>query len=136
MGLLEKTVREITPADERAAQAARRRWDSIAKPLHSLGLLEDAVVRIAAMGGSPDVDLSRRAIVGHVRRPRRGGRGGDSRQDRRSPPSSQRICPRGYQRLLHGRVADAELVPVDIGVARPVEGARILQRNLMRGPAI
>ena len=31
------------------------------------------------------------------------------------------------------RVAGAELVPVDIGVARPVEGARILPRNLMRG---
>ena len=28
-------------------QQARKRWDSIAKPLHSLGLLEDLVVRIA-----------------------------------------------------------------------------------------
>ena len=28
-------------------EEARRRWDSVAKPLHSLGLLEDLVVRIA-----------------------------------------------------------------------------------------
>ena len=36
-------------------EQARKRWDSIAKPLHSLGLLEDLVVRIAVTRGTPDV---------------------------------------------------------------------------------
>ena len=41
-------------------EQARKRWDSIAKPLHSLGLLEDLVVRIAVTRGTPDVCIDRR----------------------------------------------------------------------------
>ena len=36
-------IASIRPADGAARAAARRRWDSIAKPLGSLGLLEEAV---------------------------------------------------------------------------------------------
>jgi nicotinate-nucleotide--dimethylbenzimidazole phosphoribosyltransferase len=46
-----------------AARAARARWDSLAKPLGSLGLLEDAIVQIAALTGSADVCLNRRTLV-------------------------------------------------------------------------
>ena len=60
---LAEVLRSIDPADQKAAAAARDRWDSIAKPLGSLGALEDAVIRIAAMTGTPDVDISRRAVV-------------------------------------------------------------------------
>lgn len=58
-----ETVENIAPADPAAMRAACERWDSIAKPLHSLGLLETCIIRIAGMTGSPDVDLSRKAIV-------------------------------------------------------------------------
>ena len=44
-------------------QQARKRWDSIAKPLHSLGLLEDLVVRIAETQGTPDVRIDRRCVL-------------------------------------------------------------------------
>lgn len=44
-------------------QQARKRWDSIAKPLHSLGLLEDLVVRIAEVQGTPDVRIDRRCAL-------------------------------------------------------------------------
>ena len=44
-------------------EQARKRWDSIAKPLHSLGLLEDLVVRIAEIQGTPDVCIDRRCVL-------------------------------------------------------------------------
>ena len=44
-------------------EQARKRWDSIAKPLHSLGLLEDLVVRIAVTRGTPDVCIDRRCVL-------------------------------------------------------------------------
>ena len=50
------------PADK-AAQQARARWDAIAKPLGSLGALEDAVVQIAALTGNREVDISRRCVA-------------------------------------------------------------------------
>ena len=47
-----------------AAQAqARLRWNSIAKPLGGLGLLEDMVSKIAGMRGDPDVALRKRTAV-------------------------------------------------------------------------
>ena len=46
-----------------AAEQARRRWDSIAKPLHSLGKLEDLVVQIAGIQGTPDVRIDPRCAL-------------------------------------------------------------------------
>ena len=43
-----------------AAEQARQRWDSIAKPLHSLGRLEDLVAQIAGIQGTPDVRIDPR----------------------------------------------------------------------------
>ena len=60
---LEEVIQAIVPADQGAMDRAKARWDSIAKPLGSLGALEDAVIRIAGMTGSPDVDISKRAVV-------------------------------------------------------------------------
>ena len=45
----------IPPIDEDAAASARARWDAIAKPLGSLGMLEDAIVQIAALTGDSQV---------------------------------------------------------------------------------
>ena len=42
---------------------ARERWNSIAKPLGSLGLLEDIIVKIAALTGSREVNISKRAVL-------------------------------------------------------------------------
>ena len=60
---LEEILSIPVPFDETAAKAAARQWDSIAKPLKSLGLLEADVVQIAGLIGSPDVRLPRRALL-------------------------------------------------------------------------
>ena len=60
---LEETLQKIHPLDEKAMEISRKRWDSIAKPLHSLGKMEDLVVQIAGITGSPDMNLKKRALV-------------------------------------------------------------------------
>ncbi len=60
---LEETVEKIAPLDGEAMEAARRHWDSIAKPLHSLGKLEDAVVQMAGIQKTARVDISRKALL-------------------------------------------------------------------------
>ena len=60
---LEETLQKIHPLDEKAMEISRKRWDSIAKPLHSLGKMEDIIVQIAGITGSPDMNLSKRALV-------------------------------------------------------------------------
>lgn len=49
--------------DESAQAEARARWDSVAKPLHSLGALEDLIVQIAGIQGTADVSLAPRCTL-------------------------------------------------------------------------
>ncbi len=60
---LKELLSAITPPDREAEAASRRHWDSLAKPLGSLGLLEDAVVKIAALTGNVRVALRKRSLV-------------------------------------------------------------------------
>lgn len=58
-----KQKEKIRPLDERAMDLAQRRWNGIAKPLHSLGKLEEHVIRIAGITGSPEVSVKKKALL-------------------------------------------------------------------------
>lgn len=60
---LEETISAIRPLDEEAMKEARRRWDSIAKPLHSLGKMEDLITQIAGITGETQIDISKKGLV-------------------------------------------------------------------------
>lgn len=53
----------IQRSDKTAGSAARERWNRVAKPLGSLGLLESMIEKTAAVQGTAEVDISRRAVV-------------------------------------------------------------------------
>ncbi len=54
---------DIQPYDERIYTEIKSRWDSIAKPLDSLGRFEDIVAKIGAVQGTADPSVARRAVV-------------------------------------------------------------------------
>ena len=60
---LEEALARIHPASQEAMEAARERWDNIAMPLHSLGRLQDTIVRIAGMTGNVEVSLKKKALL-------------------------------------------------------------------------
>ena len=60
---LEETIQKITPLDQNAMEEAQKHWDSIAKPLRSLGKLEEAVIQIAGIQGTPRVDISKKVLL-------------------------------------------------------------------------
>lgn len=60
---LEETLKMIRPLDKEAMDNAGKRWDSIAKPLHSLGKMEDLVIQIAGIQGTADISVKKRALV-------------------------------------------------------------------------
>ena len=53
----------IPGPDQAAMQAAKSRWNSIAKPIRSLGRLEDAITQIAGIQGKADIEIEDKAIV-------------------------------------------------------------------------
>lgn len=61
---LDSLLKTVVPADRAAMRRAKARWDSIAKPVGSLGLLEDDIIKIAGMtGNAENMDLDRSALA-------------------------------------------------------------------------
>ncbi len=60
---LAEALAQIKPADAAMAAAARGRWNSLAKPLYSLGLLEEAICRAAAAQDNVRVKLDKPALA-------------------------------------------------------------------------
>lgn len=58
-----ETIRRIEPPDETAAARCRAYWNQIAKPLYGMGVLEDMLIRIAAVQGTEHVDIRKKALV-------------------------------------------------------------------------
>ena len=132
---LEEVIQGIVPADRKAMDRAKARWDSIAKPLGSLGALEDAVIRIAGMTGSPDVDLSRRAVVVMCADNGVVAEGVTQTGQEVTAIVAENMSTGDTSVCAMSRAAGAEVVPVDIGTAVPVTGARIRQKCVRRGTA-
>ena len=60
---LEEAIKGIVPADQEACGIAKKRWDSIAKPLYSLGWMEDAVARIAGAQHTSQICTEKKILV-------------------------------------------------------------------------
>ena len=55
---------EIRPADQKAMEAARLRWNSVAKPIGSLGILEEDIIKIAGiLGNAERIPLEKSALA-------------------------------------------------------------------------
>ncbi|MCC8150178.1 MAG: nicotinate-nucleotide--dimethylbenzimidazole phosphoribosyltransferase [Lachnospiraceae bacterium] len=56
-------ISQIQPVCRESMQRAKAHWDTVAKPLGSLGKLEQAVIQIAGISRSENVDLSKKGLI-------------------------------------------------------------------------
>lgn len=130
---LEQTLKQIAPLDSEAMARAKYRWDSLSKPLHGLGDLEDLLIKIAGIRGTARMDLRRKCVVvmcsdnGVVEE-------GISQTGQEVTAIITESLSAGTSTVCHmARAAGAEVIPVDIGVSREVKGDRILRRKIAYG---
>ncbi|MCI8652686.1 MAG: nicotinate-nucleotide--dimethylbenzimidazole phosphoribosyltransferase [Angelakisella sp.] len=133
------TITEMTEScrlpDEQAAREAEARWDSIAKPLHSLGLLEDALVKICAITGRADCCLTPRAVAvfcadnGVVAQ-------GVTQTGQEVTAIVAENMTRGEASICKmAALAGAQVLPVDVGIARKPDCPGLLDRRQGSGTA-
>ena len=125
----------IEPASAQAYAAAQRRWDSIAKPLGSLGLLEEAVCRMAAARGTAAVSTGRRAVIVMCADNGVVAEGVTQTGQEVTAIVTENMSSGATSVCCIARAVNADVFPVDIGCARPVSGERIIQNNIRRGTA-
>lgn len=119
--------------DKTSRDEAKRRWDSIAKPLGGLGVLEDMICAIAGMRGTADVSLKKRTAVimcadnGVVCE-------GVSQSDSSVTAAVAEEIAQGRSSVnLLARQFGAEVIAVDIGMCTDAEDTRILRRKTAYG---
>jgi nicotinate-nucleotide--dimethylbenzimidazole phosphoribosyltransferase len=130
---LSRLCEEIQGPSAQAAAEARAVWDGLGKPLGSLGLLEEAIIRAAAWSGRAAVDLSRRELLvfcadnGVVAR-------GVTQCGSEVTAAVARALGRGESTVCHmARQARCEVIPVDVGI-RDFPGAPgVLPRRVRNG---
>ena len=129
--LLQRWQNSLRQPDLAARALAQGQWDSIAKPLGSLGALEKLVMDIAALTGDPRVEISRRAVVVCC--------ADNGVVAEGVTQTGQEVTARmaGEMVRMHSsvcqmaQVAHADVIPVDLGMVRRVEG--VLDRHVMDG---
>lgn len=130
---LKEAIAAIKPADKAAYDAAKKRWDSIAKPLGSLGLMEEAVCRMAAMKSSSKVDIDKRAVVVMCADNGVVAEGVTQTGQEVTAIVTENMSSGDTSVCCMARAARADVVPVDVGVCRPVVGDKIRQCCIRRG---
>ena len=58
MSELEDKLKKITDLEKQAMQKAQAHWDNLAKPLRSLGRLEDMIIQLAGITGSRECSIA------------------------------------------------------------------------------
>lgn len=129
-------ISRIGPLSVNAMELSGLKWSRIAKPLHSLGLLEEAVIRLAGIYGSSQVDIGKRALVifcadnGIVKE-------GVSQTGQEVTAVVTEQMTRGKScACLMAKRAGVQVFPVDIGVAgklHPGNRFPLIRRKLAYG---
>lgn len=133
----------VRPADQKAGQQCRIRWDAIAKPLRGLGLLEDAIIRVAAASGTPSPKIDPRAVIIMC--------ADNGVVEESVTQTGQEVTALVTENFSKGitsvcvmaKAAGCRIMPVDIGVAQEVSGTGIYHkkiaygtRNMVKEPAM
>ncbi len=139
MSLVE-TMEQITPLDENAMKMAVARWDSIAKPLNSLGMMEELIIQIVGITGETTVDIEKKAMVEMC--------ADNGVVEEGVTQTGQEITALVAENFLKGetvacamcRQAKADVVPVDVGMVVDTKVPRYKTaygtQNFVKGPAM
>ena len=129
--------KQIVPADKTIREQAEKHWGHVAKPLGSLGVLEEDIVRAAAAQGEEVPDFSKRALLifcadnGVVEE-------GVSQTGQEVTAAVVSNMTRGRScSCLMAEKAETDVFPIDMGIACEVEHRGELhpltERKIRRG---
>ena len=129
----EKLNRLVAPLCDESMRAARIKWDGVAKPLGSLGRLEDMVTRIAGIYRTPEIRLDKKGALVLC-------------SDNGVLTQGVAITPGEVTAIMAELIADgrssvcrmaetarADVIAVDMGMFRRVNAQKLIERRISEG---
>ena len=123
----------IRPADPGARQRALEKWNAVAKPLGSLGLLEDAVTEICAVTGSLTPSIARRAVVVFCADNGVVAEGVTQTGSEVTAIVAGNLCTHDTSVCKMAEIARCDVIPVDMGMNTAVSDPRMWDRRIAAG---
>ena len=121
----------IKPTDKRWSELAHARWNSVAKPLGSLGVFEEMVEKIAAVQKTADVDISKRTVVVMCADNGVTAEGVTQTNSEVTAVCAEAIGNGTSNINVLANIYGADVIAVDIGIAR--NAASVADRKIMYG---
>lgn len=133
MDLFKETLDSIKPADKQAKDKSKLKWDSLLKPLGSLGTLEDLGIKISGMTGKIENKIEKKAIVVMA-----ADNGILEEGVSASPLEFTTLLTKGMLKGITGvatlaKFADTEIVTVDIGINSQYTHENLINRKIAYG---
>ncbi|MCD7730891.1 MAG: nicotinate-nucleotide--dimethylbenzimidazole phosphoribosyltransferase [Oscillospiraceae bacterium] len=130
---LNEYLKKITAADERAMAESQKKWDSIAKPLRSLGRLEEMVIKLAGIEKSCDVPPRKKAVLIFC-----ADNGIVEEKVTQSESNVTAIVAENFTRGIAtvnslAYECGADVFPIDIGIAKDMDCGGIINRKIAYG---
>lgn len=130
---LQDMLSTIKDLDRDAMKVAKKRWNSIAKPLNSLGLLEEVIINIAGITRNPDVNFKKRAVVVMC--------ADNGVVEEGVTQTGQEVTAIVAENMVKGntsvdnmaKCANIDVIPVDIGIVRDMHIDGLIENKLMYG---
>lgn len=113
---------KVKELDKTAEENAKKRWNSIAKPLRGLGVFEDIITALAGMQGSHKVDISKRCALIMCADNGVVAEGVTQTGQEVTAVVTENFVKGETSVCAMARHVGADIIPVDVGVARDVEG--------------
>lgn len=132
---LEQALSQIKGPDKQAEQRALDRWASVAKPLGSLGLLEENVTRIAALTGDLGYTIEKRAVAVLCADNGVAAQGVTQTGSEITALVAKNLTIGQSCVCRMARLAHCDVIPVDVGICTDVEAPGLWNRKIAYGTA-
>ena len=138
---LSEALAKVGSLDERAMRNAQEQWNSVAKPIGSLGVLEELVIRIAGITGNAQIDISKRGVVAFCADNGVVAEGVTQTGQEITRLVARTMAQHSSSVCVMGSCAGIDVIPIDIGMAEGIPEVRDMSiargtNNIATGPAM
>lgn len=123
----------IKNPDFNAYNRALKQWNNVAKPLHSLGLLEESIAKIAGITGDENVSLDKRCVIDFC-----SDNGvvceGVTQTDSSVTAAVAKAMAEGTSNInILAKLYNADVIVVDVGIKGDISSENIINRKISHG---
>ena len=133
--VLQEALERIEPLDEKAMEYTRQRWNTLGKPLHSLGRLEKLVTRFAGIYRNPSPKPSKKAVIVMAADNGVVAEGVTQTGQEVTKIVTENMTKHNATICILSSVSGADVYPVDIGIATDCDNPGVLSRKIRYGTA-